>query len=255
MRHWVRYEYQRRVGFGRLEGEVVRPCEGTVFAPNLVDCKAVPLKEVSLLIPVVPTKMIALWNNYRALAKIKGLKHPKTPLYIIKPPNSYLASGQRIRRPRAYDGEVFFEGELGIVIGRHTSRVPASRARDCIFGYTCVNDVTAFSLLKEEPGFDQWTRAKGFDTFGCFGPFIAQTSTPENFRVVARVNGKQVQNYAISDMILPPEVIVSKLSHDMSLCPGDVICVGTSSGLGPMPDGCEVEVRIDGIGTLSNTFS
>ncbi len=254
MRHWIRYEHQRKTGFGRLEGEFIRPCEGTVFAPNLVDCEPILLSEVNPLIPIVPTKMIALWNNYRALAKIKKLSHPKTPLYIIKPPNSYLATGQRIRRPPGYEGDVFFEGELGIVIGRHASRVPVSQVKDCIFGYTCINDVTAFSLLKEEQGFDQWTRAKGFDTFGSFGPVIAQTTSVKGLRVVTRVNGKQVQNYPVSDMILPPEVIVSELSHDMSLCPGDVICVGTSVGLGAMPDGCEVEVRINGIGSLRNTF-
>ena len=198
--------------------------------------------------------MPALWNNYHALAREKELAAPDTPLYLLKAPSSFAGPGETIRHPAAYAGDVFYEGELGIVIGRRATAVSPQAARAHIFGYTCVNDVTAFGLLKDYPGFDQWTRAKGFDTFGVFGPAIATELDIARAEIVTRVDGAEKQRYPASDMITPPEQIVSALSHNMTLTPGDVICCGTSSGLGPMPRGCTVEVEIAGIGVLRNRY-
>jgi 2-keto-4-pentenoate hydratase/2-oxohepta-3-ene-1,7-dioic acid hydratase in catechol pathway len=121
-----------------------------------------------------------------------------------------------------------------------------------IFGYTCVNDVTAIELLNEDADFAQWCRAKGYDTFGCIGPAITSDLEWSSVSVVTRVDGVERQNYPLRDIIFSPHELVSQLSHDMSLMPGDVIACGTSIGVGSIKDGSNVEITIDGIGTLSN---
>ena len=251
---WIRFEHRGRAGFGRLEGDAVQVHEGDLFASPAPAGEALPLAGLRLLTPTLPSKMPALWNNYRALAAEKGLAAPDTPLYLLKANSSFLATGETIRHPPGLAEDVFYEGELGIVVGRTPERADPAAAGECIFGYTCVNDVTAFSLLKDYPGFDQWTRAKGFDTFGVFGPAVATGLDWRELRIVTRVDGEERQNYPASDMILPPAEIVAALAGAMTLLPGDVICCGTSQGLGPMPRGCTVEVEIDGIGVLSNPY-
>lgn len=257
MVQWVRYRCQGKTGFGRLSSDdQIQPYQGNLFeSPTPQDSAAIALGQVELCTPTQPSKVIALWNNYRALAKEKGLAHPQTPLYLIKPPNTYLATHQTIQHPRCYRGKVFYEGELGIVIGRLAKDIDEpEQARQHIFGYTCVNDVTAFDLLKEENHFDQWTRAKGFDTFTAMGPVVATDINFNELVIKTYVDSKEVQNYPASDMIMEPGKIVQQLSQNMSLFPGDVICCGTSVGLGAMPRGCTVSVSIDQIGSLTNRY-
>jgi 2-keto-4-pentenoate hydratase/2-oxohepta-3-ene-1,7-dioic acid hydratase in catechol pathway len=117
-----------------------------------------------------------------------------------------------------------------------------------------VNDVTARNILKADPSFVQWTRAKSFDTFGVFGPAIVSGIEPDTLRVRTRVDGVEKQNYAVADMFVRPREIVSLLSQDMTLMPGDVIACGTSVGTEPMPRGCTVEIDIDHVGVLRNRF-
>ena len=254
MSDWVRYEQAGETGFGRLQEGAIEVCRGDMFQDPATTGETVGLHEVRLLTPTLPSKMPALWNNYRALAAEKRLAHPDTPLYLLKANSSFLATGEVIRQPPAVAEDVFYEGELGIVVGRTAQQVPEERADAHIFGYTCINDVTAFSLLKDYAGFDQWTRAKGFDTFGAFGPAVATGLDWRELRVITRVDGEEKQNYSTADMILTPPQIVSALSRSMTLHPGDVICCGTNCGLGPMPRGCVVEVEIAGIGVLRNTY-
>ena len=147
-----------------------------------------------------------------------------------------------------------FEGELGIVIGRYAKDVPLTEAADYIFGYTCVNDVTAMDLLFENGDFPQWGRSKGFDTFGCLGPVIA-TDFDKAANLITRLDQVERQNYSLADMIFPPHELVSKISHDVSLLPGDVIACGTSLGAGSIKDGVTVEIHIDGIGSLFNALA
>jgi 2-keto-4-pentenoate hydratase/2-oxohepta-3-ene-1,7-dioic acid hydratase in catechol pathway len=149
---------------------------------------------------------------------------------------------------------VAYEGELGIVIGKACTAVPAEQAAAHIFGYTCVNDVTALELLHRDPSFPQWTRAKNFDGFGVFGPVVATDIDPLGLVVRTLVNGRERQNYRVDDMIFPPAELVSRLSQDMTLMPGDVIACGTSLGVLPMKAGTVVEVAIDGIGVLKNRY-
>src|SRR5690349_4719049 len=133
--------------------------------------------------------------------------------------------------------------------------VSEAEAGDYIFGYTCVNDVTAVDLLKKDPSFDQWARAKSFDTFGVMGPVITTGVDPMQLKVRTILNGKERQNYPVSDMFFPPLKLVAAVSRDMTLMPGDVIACGTSLGAGVMGEAENlVEIAIDGVGKLSNRF-
>ena len=176
-------------------------------------------------------------------------------MFLLKPGTSVIGPGEPIRRPTGYTGKIAYEGELGIVIGRRCKDVPRSEAQSYIFGYTCVNDVTAAEVLNESPDFAQWCRSKGYDTFGCLGPVIATDLDWPQARVITQVDGAERQNYPLSDMIMSPTELVSRLSHDMTLLPGDVIACGTSVGVGSIKDGATVEVRIDGIGSLVNALT
>ncbi len=254
MTRWIRFEHDGRAGFGTLEGDTITIHRGDMFADAEPTQQTVPLSAVKTLTPTEPTKMIALWNNFNAMAAKFGLSIPAEPLYLIKAGTSYLAGGETIRKPPSYDGRVVFEGELGIVIGKVARRIPESEAGQHIFGYTCINDVTAFDLINKDDSFAQWTRAKSFDTFGVFGPVVATGLDPAGLVVTALLNGQERQNYPVSDMIFPPARLVSLISQDLTLNPGDVIACGTSIGAGRMKPGSTIEVVIDGIGSLSNRF-
>ncbi|MDA8108203.1 MAG: fumarylacetoacetate hydrolase family protein [Betaproteobacteria bacterium] len=254
MARWIRFAHGGRTAFGRLEGDAIAVHSGDLFADPKPTGESVPLAAVRMLTPTVPGKMIALWNNFRALAAKLNAAIPAEPLWLLKASNSFLAHGETIRKPPAYDGKVVYEGELGIVIGRRCSAVSEAEAPAHIFGYTCINDVTAAEVINKDPAFQQWSRAKSYDTFGVFGPVVATGLDPAKLSVRLVLNGQERQNYPIADMIFPPSAIVSLLSRDMTLEPGDVICCGTSVGVGSMKPGSAVEVTIEGIGTLSNRY-
>jgi 2-keto-4-pentenoate hydratase/2-oxohepta-3-ene-1,7-dioic acid hydratase in catechol pathway len=251
---WVRFSHGGAEAFGTLDGDTVSIHEGDMFAAPRATGKTVALSAVTLLTPTQPSKMVALWNNYHALAAKLNNPVPPEPLYFLKGNNSFLAHGGVIRSPRAYGGKVVYEGELGIVIGKTCNAVSEADAASHIFGYTCINDVTASELISRDPTFAQWTRAKSFDTFGVFGPAVATGLDPSKLSVRLVLNDQERQNYSMSDMICPPHKIVSLISQDMTLFPGDVICCGTSVGVGSMKAGSTVSVTIDGIGTLTNRF-
>jgi len=249
---WLRFEAEGVARFGILSGESITEMSGSMFAGHQPTGRLFDLPRVRPLTPTQPTKMIGLWNNFHERAKVENLQQPEHPLYFLKAANSFAAHGEPIRRPSGYRGRIVFEGELGIVIGRRCTGISPEQAPAAIFGYTCVNDVTARDILRADPSFPQWTRAKSFDGFGIFGPWIVTGLDPMPLRVRAIVAGKQRQDYAVADMFFPPFELVSRLSHDMTLEPGDVIACGTSVGAGEMQDGDSVEIAIDGVGSLVN---
>lgn len=248
---WVRYEFEGREAFGVLEHETVTEHVGDMFAAAQPTARRRALDAVRLLTPCRPGKMIGLWNNFHERARVEGLSRPAHPLYFLKSNNSFAAHGSHIRRPRGYTGQVVFEGELGIVIGKRCAGVAPA---DAIFGYTCVNDVTARDILRADPSFPQWSRAKGFDGFGVFGPCIATGLDPADLRVRVTLAGELKQDYPVSDMFFAPAEIVARLAADMTLEPGDVIACGTSVGVCAMQAGDAVEVEIPGIGRLASRF-
>ena len=250
---WVRFLEGDTVRFGTLEGERVRVWHGNMFEyPDRGD-RTVPLADVRLLTPVQPSKVIALWNNFKALGEKLNLSAPPEPLYLVKTPNSYLEPGGTIRHPGG-GLKVVFEGELGIVIGRTCKQVGEQDALQHVFGFTCANDVTVADILNRDASFAQWVRAKGFDTFCPFGPVVATGLDADKLRVRTVLNGEVRQDYPISDMRFSVAQLVSLISQDMSLLPGDIILCGTSVGVGSMKPGSQVDVEIAGIGKLSNRF-
>ena len=251
---WLRFRHGTREAFGALARDTVQVFEGDLFDHPQPTDEHIAIEAVEWLTPCRPGKMIGLWNNFHALAQKNGWATPAEPLYFLKAPSSFAAHGQAIVPPTADVGRVSYEGELAIVIGRTARAVPVDAAAAHIFGYTCANDVTAMELLQRDPSFAQWARAKSFDTFGVFGPVIETEFDITDASLRTRVGGRERQNFALSDMVFSPRELVSRLSYDMTLAPGDVILCGTSLGVLPMKAGSVVEVEIDGIGVLSNRF-
>jgi 2-keto-4-pentenoate hydratase/2-oxohepta-3-ene-1,7-dioic acid hydratase in catechol pathway len=252
MEHWIRFTQGGKPAFGTLHGGRIAIYTGDMYANPSPTSESVALAAVTVLTPTLPSKMICLWNNFHERAIKEKLNRPPHPLYFLKASNAFAAQGEPIRRPGGYAGNVVFEGELGVVIGKRCTAVSAAESDGCIFGYTCVNDVTARDILHSDASFAQWTRAKSFDTFGIFGPVIARGIDPAALRVRTLLNGVEKQNYPVSDMFFTPQQLVSLISHDMTLYPGDVIACATSVGAGPMAAGETVTIAIDGVGELSN---
>jgi 2-keto-4-pentenoate hydratase/2-oxohepta-3-ene-1,7-dioic acid hydratase in catechol pathway len=256
MKSWIRFRHaDGHIGFGVLDNHRVTEYEGDMFVDPVPCAEAHSVDDVTLLSPCLPTKVVALWNNFHALSEKLGKAAPAHPLFLIKPPMSVIGPGEPIRRPKDYGGKIAYEGELAIVIGKQCRDVSVEEARDFIFGFTCINDVTAIELLNEDPNFAQWCRSKGFDTFSCIGPVVQREFDWRTARVVTRLDGVERQNYPLADMIFSPDEQVSLISHDMTLMPGDVIACGTSIGVGSIKDGSTVDVSIDGLGVLSNMLS
>jgi 2-keto-4-pentenoate hydratase/2-oxohepta-3-ene-1,7-dioic acid hydratase in catechol pathway len=207
------------------------------------------LADVRLLSPVLPrSKVIGIGKNYAAHAAEMGSEVPKEPLMFLKPNTSVIGPGDPIFYPRQ-SSEVHYEGELAVVIGRICRDVPAERVDDVIFGYTVGNDVTARDLQR---GDVQFTRAKGFDSFCPLGPWIETELDVRALRVRTFLNGDVMQDGSTTDMIFDVPALVAHVSSVMTLLPGDVILTGTPEGVGPMQVGDEVEVVVDGVGTLTN---
>ena len=253
--HWVRFTHAGRDGFGLLQGESIQVCEGDMFAQPHATGTVLPLEAVTLRAPCKPGKVIALWNNFNALAAKLGVSLPEDPLWLLKADTTVNDPGVTIKRPPAYEGRIAYEGELGIVIGKRCSMADEAEAASAIFGYTIVNDVTGGDVLRKDPNFPQWARSKSYDGFCPFGPSIAAGVDVSGLSVKLVLDGTERQNYPLSDMVFPPVKLVSLLSRDMTLMPGDLICCGTSVGVGSIKGPVStVEVTIDGIGTLTNHF-
>jgi len=204
--------------------------------------------EVGLLAPCVPTKIVAVGLNYRDHARELGMAVPENPILFLKPPTSLIGPGDAIISP-AMSRQVDYEGELGIVIRDRVHDIAPNEVRDHILGYTCANDVTARDLQKKD---GQWTRAKSFDTFCPAGPWIETELAPDDIAVETFLNGERRQSSRTSQFIFGIDHLVSFISQVMTLEPGDLIITGTPAGIGPMQPGDEVEVRIEGIGSLVN---
>ena len=199
---------------------------------------------------IKPSKIVCVGRNYVEHAKELGNEVPKEPLIFLKPPSSLIANGEAIVYP-AITENLHFEGELGIVIGKRAKHVKAADAFDYIYGYTCVNDVTARDLQRKD---GQWTRGKGCDTFCPTGPRVVPRDDLDLSKVRVRtlLNGVVKQDAPITDLIFSVDVIIEYVTQFMTLEPGDLIATGTPSGVGPMQPGDTVQVEIEGIGILQN---
>jgi 2-keto-4-pentenoate hydratase/2-oxohepta-3-ene-1,7-dioic acid hydratase in catechol pathway len=205
------------------------------------------LEDVELLAPCQPSKIVCVGLNYTKHARELKMELPTEPILFLKPPSAVLAPGKEIVYPPSSQ-QMDYEGELAVVMGKRCKSVPVAEAEKYILGYTCFNDVTARDLQRKD---GQWTRAKSFDTFAPFGPWIAKID-PSNAAIQTRVNGEVKQKSSTSDLIFGVPKLVEFISGIMTLEPGDVIATGTPPGVGPLQKGDEVEVEIEGIGVLRN---
>lgn len=209
--------------------------------------EVIGLDEVELLAPACPSKIVCVGLNYTEHARELKMPLPDEPILFLKPPSAVLSPGGEIAIPPS-SSHVDFEGELGVVIGKRCKAVMAEDAEKYILGYTCFDDVTARDLQQKD---GQWTRAKSFDTFAPFGPWIGKID-PSKAEIQTRVNGKIRQRSNTSDLIFSVPELVEFISGVMTLLPGDVIATGTPPGVGQLQKGDVVEVEIEGIGVLRN---
>jgi 2-keto-4-pentenoate hydratase/2-oxohepta-3-ene-1,7-dioic acid hydratase in catechol pathway len=225
------------------------------FAPPPPNFTPAPLSNLHLLAPVTPSKILCIGRNYRDHAAELGNEVPREPLLFLKPPSSLLAPNGIIRMP-ALSKRVDYEGELAIVIGKRCTKFhPDEDARSYIRGYTIANDVTARDIQKSD---GQWTRGKGFDTFCPVGPIVSDAIDPVGGKpvtVTTRLNGEVKQHGSTADLIFPIPFLLQYISASIALEPGDIIPTGTPAGVGPVQPGDVVEVEIDGLGILRNTFT
>jgi 2-keto-4-pentenoate hydratase/2-oxohepta-3-ene-1,7-dioic acid hydratase in catechol pathway len=247
----VRFLVRERPAWGILNNDEVAELDGDVFSSFKTLRACHPASAVKLLAPCIPSKVVAVGLNYRDHAKELGLAVPEEPIIFLKPPSTVVGPGGAIHYP-AMSAQVDYEAELGVVIRDRTVNIDPEEAGDHILGYTCANDVTARDLQKKD---GQWTRAKSFDTFCPVGPWIETELNPGDLLVESYLNGKRKQSSRTSQFIFPVDVLVSFISRIMTLNAGDLIITGTPAGIGPMQPGDEVEVRIEGIGSLRNVVN
>lgn len=235
----VRFRHKGAISRGTLEGDKIS-VEGS--------SEIVRIGEVVLVAPVNPSKIVAVGLNYKDHAKELGMDIPEEPIIFMKPTTAIIGPEESIIYPPA-SKQVDYEAELAVVIKDKIRGITADQAESHIEGYTCLNDVTARDLQKKDK---QWTRAKSFDTFCPIGPWIETDLDPRDVRICSYLNGELKQDSRTSDLIFSVPELVAFISGIMTLFPGDVIATGTPSGIGPMSDGDNVVIEIEGIGKLSN---
>ena len=245
---YLRFEINGKRYYGILEGTTVHEITPNYFTEFKKTGRKFNISRVKLLAPCEPSKVVALGLNYRSHAEEIKMALPAEPLLFLKPSSSVIGTEEEIVYPKA-SSRVDYEGELAVVIKKKTKNVSPDEAEDHILGYTCLNDVTARDLQKND---GQWTRAKSFDTFAPLGPWIVDGIDPDKLRIETLVNGRVFQDSNTSDMIFKVRQIVSFVSKIMTLLPQDVITTGTPPGVGPLVRGDKVTVKIQKIGSLTN---
>jgi 2-keto-4-pentenoate hydratase/2-oxohepta-3-ene-1,7-dioic acid hydratase in catechol pathway len=245
----VRYQVKNETPrYGWVFENKVGDIEGNIFSEYRRLEADTQLESVKLLAPSQPSKIVCVGRNYIEHAKELGNDVPKVPLIFLKPPSSIINPGDAIHLP-PQSQQVEHEAELVAVIGKRGRNIVPEQAREYILGYTIGNDITARDLQKTD---GQWTRAKGFDTFCSFGPWIDTEFDITDALISCKVSGQPRQMASTRDMVFNVGKVVAFISSVMTLEPGDLVFTGTPSGVGPLQDGDVVEVDIDGLGVLSN---
>ncbi|MEU6642411.1 fumarylacetoacetate hydrolase family protein [Saccharomonospora sp. NPDC046836] len=248
----ARVAHPEGVAFVSVEGDgadavVLEIADHPFGKPNFTG-KKWPLADVRLLAPILPSKVIAVGRNYAAHAQEFGNEVPGEPMIFLKPSTSVIGPNVAIKLPAA-SSRVDFEGELAVVIGQPVRNVPAAQAAQAILGYTIANDVSARDLQKSD---GQWGRAKGFDTFCPLGPWIETSIDPSDLAIKSEVDGEVKQDARTSALVHKIPKLIEFVSSVMTLLPGDTILTGTPEGVGPIANGQQVSITVEGIGTLTN---
>jgi len=245
---FVRYEIENHVAYGMLDDDTITEIQGSIFSQYKVTAATCLLKEVRLLSPVAPSKLICVGQDH-----LQGISHmhknTELPSHSMKPPSAFIGPGAAIRCPQI-GANLSHRGQLAVVIKDRIRNISEKEALDHVLGYTCLNDIIDLDLTAVD---GQWFRAQAFDTFAPFGPCVATDLDPSNSEVQTFVNGQLVQSAKCSQQPFPVSYLVHYISQAMTLLPGDLIGTGTPIGGGPLRPGDLVEVAIEGIGTLSNS--
>ncbi len=244
----IRFKYKKKIQWGFFDGDVVIPLNEELFTQIKLSKEKIRFKNCELLPPCKPSKIILVGLNYRNHAAELNMPIPKNPIIFLKPPTSLIGHNDSIIYPSSVK-RLDYEAELAVVIGKKAKNILIKDAQKYIFGYTCLNDVTARDLQSHDI---QWTRAKSFDTFCAIGPWIETELIPYNIKIQSFLNGKLKQNASSKEFIFKIEYLVSFISKIMTLLPGDIISTGTPPGVGKMKKGDIIEIKVEGIGTLKN---
>ncbi|WP_135611159.1 fumarylacetoacetate hydrolase family protein [Methanococcoides sp. AM1] len=237
-----RFKHVDDVFYGNVSGDLVTSMDH--------ESRTFELSELVVLPPATPSKIICIGLNYVDHAIELDMEIPTEPVIFMKPSSSMIGPGGKIVYP-AMSHRVDYEAELAVVIGKRCRNISSEDAMDVIAGYTCFNDVTARDLQQKD---GQWTRSKSFDTFAPFGPFIVpkEEFDPSDVNVSSFVNGEVRQSSSTSNLIFDIPHLIEFISGIMTLEIGDLIATGTPPGVGELQRGDIVEVKIEGIGTLTN---
>ena len=248
-----RFLHNDELKYGVAQGDSIFPLPEDKIQDNSVDnlklSDALNKSEIKFLPPVTPSKIVCVGRNYAEHAAELGNKIPEEPLLFLKAPSSIITAGESIVIPEQ-SNQVEHEGELAVVIGRACKNLSENDdPLTYVFGYTCLNDVTARDLQRRDV---QFTRAKSFDTFCPIGSFIETEADISDVRVLTKVNDVIKQDGRTSQMVFPVPFLIRYISKQMTLNAGDIIATGTPSGVSKLNDGDVVTVEIEGIGSLEN---
>jgi 2-keto-4-pentenoate hydratase/2-oxohepta-3-ene-1,7-dioic acid hydratase in catechol pathway len=248
----ARFRHKGSIKFGRVEDQLLCILEGDIFGEWKETDQRVAISDVQLLTPVWPSKIVCVGLNYREHIQELGVPIPTEPLIFLKPPSCLIGTGEKIIYP-AGANRVDYEGELAVIIKEKMTRVSQDRVLNHVLGYSCFNDVTERDMTRKDPSL--LTLAKGFDTFGSFGPYLATGLNPAMLELKTYLNGQLVQHDNTRNCVFSAKEILSFISRHMTLYPGDVVITGTPKGVRAMKPGDVVEVEIDGIGKLLNSVA
>ena len=249
----VRYSLDGTAYYGTLsaDGATIARLDGTPFETARLTGRVDEVAAVRVLAPMHRPRVFGLAYNYASHVTETERAKPEVPVLFMKPSTAVIGPGDAIVYPA--DGElVHFEGELVVVIGKRARYVSAARAHEHVLGYTCGNDVSDRILQRKESAFGTLLAGKGYDTFAPIGPVVATDVDPARLSLTTRVNGSVRQRASTADLLFSVPETIAYLSRHLTLLPGDVIMTGTPAGVGPIGPGDEIEVTIEGIGTLRN---
>ena len=242
----VRFNSGGSTSYGVLDGDSIRQIMGEPFAEINYSGETFSLADVKLLAPVEPKKIVLVGLNFASHAAEIHQETPSEPLIFFKPSSAVIASGEEIVLPHQ-STQVEIEAELTVVIGKRAKNVAEDKVGDYILGYTVANDVTARDIQFSDL---QWARSKAFDSFCPVGPWIETDFVPESKRISSTINGKTKQDARTSEMVYSPEHLISYISHNFTLEPGDIVLTGSPAGISRVVAGDVVQCSIEGIGTL-----
>jgi 2-keto-4-pentenoate hydratase/2-oxohepta-3-ene-1,7-dioic acid hydratase in catechol pathway len=245
----ARYSHKDRIQFGRVEDQMLRMLKGDIFGECQETNTLVPISEVTILTPTVPTKIVCVGQNYRGHIQELGVPIPKEPVIFLKPPSCLISNGEAIVYP-AFANRVDYEGELAVVIKEKMTRVSEDQVLTHVLGFSCFNDITERDMAGRDPFL--LTLAKSFDTFGAFGPYVVTGLDPNHLELKTYLNGQLRQQDNTKNCVFSVSRILSFITRHITLYPGDVVITGTPKGIAPMKSGDVVEVAIEGIGKLTN---